>query len=228
MVLKRLAELTTHELMSEFEKAGFEEEFSESLALVKLTIYLVSSGVDPFTFLYNLLVGEATEERSMNVCEFESDTSEDFPSEKPDILVLGIADEVSAGSFIPENFHSTQSAFVIVLEASSPSNDESSRKTLHKSLTQVLGNHLHSAHCWALCFLCECSYRISGNCSSFTCSLISHGSCSCSVCENCAVEMKKERPDGWPPDIPALYHTNWECRETLLLDTYQDKTNNEI
>ena len=52
MVLKRLAELTTDELMSEFEKAGFEEEFSESLALVKLTIYLVSSCVDPFTFLF--------------------------------------------------------------------------------------------------------------------------------------------------------------------------------
>ena len=217
MVLKRLAELTTHELMSEFEKAGFEEEFSESLALVKLTIYLVSSGVDPFTFLYNLLVGEATEERSMNVCEFESDTSEDIPSEKPDILVRGIADEVSAGSFIPENFHSTQSAFVIVLEASSPSNDESSRKTLHKSLTQVLGNHLHSAHCWALCFLCEeCSYRISGNCSSFTCSLISHGSCSCSVCENCAVKTKEKRPDGWPPDIPALYHTMGKWWDTLI------------
>ena len=153
MVPKRLAELTTDELMSEFEKAGFEEEFSESLALVKLTIYLVSSGVDPFTFLYNVPVKEATEERSTSVCEFESDTSEDIPSEKPDILVRGIADEVSAGSFLSETFPSTQSAFVIVLEASSPSNDESSRKTLHKSLTQVLGNHLNSAHCWAFMFI---------------------------------------------------------------------------
>ena len=83
MVLKRLAELTTDELMSEFGKAGFEEEFSESLALVKLTIYLVSSGVDPFNFLYNVPVKEVIEERNMNLCEFVSEVSEDFPREKP-------------------------------------------------------------------------------------------------------------------------------------------------
>ena len=92
MVLKGLAELTTDELMSEFGKAGFEEEFSESLALVKLTIYLVGY---------------------------------------------------------------------------------------------------------------QCS-------------------CSCSVCENWAVKTKEERPDGWPPDIPALSRTmgkRWDTRK------YQEMTN---
>ena len=100
----------------------------------------------PSLSFFNVPVEEATEES-----EFESDASEDFPSEKPDISVLGIADEVSAESFLSETFPSTQSAFVIVLEVTSPSNDESSRKTLYKSLTN--GNHHHSAHCWALCLL---------------------------------------------------------------------------
>ena len=45
--MKRLAELNIDELMSEFGKAGFQGEFTESLALMKLTIYLVSSGLGP-------------------------------------------------------------------------------------------------------------------------------------------------------------------------------------
>ena len=39
---------------------------------------------------------------------------------------------------------------------------------------------------------------------------------SCSVCENCAVKTKEERPDGWPPDNPALYHTIEEWWATLI------------
>ena len=48
------------------------------------------------------------------------------------------------------------------------------------------------------------------------------GSCSCSVCENWAVKTKEERPDSWPPDIPALNHTMgkwWDTRK------YQEMTN---
>ena len=194
--------------MSEFGKAGFGEVFSESPALVKLTIYLVSSGVDPFTFLYNVPVKEVFEERSMNVCEFESEVSEDCPSENPVLSVLAIADELSAGSLISEILPSTESAFVMALDASLLSTDESSRMTVcRKSVTKVLGKHLYSAHCWV---------SFSGTCPSCTCSWGFPGSCSCSVCENCAVKTKEERPDGWPPDNPALYHTMEEWWDTLI------------
>ena len=128
---------------------------------MKLTIYLVSSGVDPFTFLYNVPVKEVIEERSMNVCEFESEVSEDCPSENP-VLSVWVSDELSAGSLKSEILPSTESAFVMALEASLLSTDESSRMTLcRKSVTRVLGNHLHSAHCWV---------SFSGTCPSCTCS----------------------------------------------------------
>ena len=52
MVLKRLAELPTNELMSEFGNQG---EFCKSLAIVKLTIFLVSSGKELFTFLFDIM-----------------------------------------------------------------------------------------------------------------------------------------------------------------------------
>ena len=222
MVLKRLAELTTDELMSEFGKAGFEEEFSESLALVKLTIYLVGSGVDPFNFLYNVPVKEVIEKRSVNLGEFESEVPEDFPTVNPVVLDVGIADEVSAGSFLSEILPSTHSTFVMALEASLSSTDKSSRKTLcRKSVTEVIGRHLHSAHCWVSCSMDkECSVKVSGNCPSCTCPWGYQGSCS--VCENWAVKTKEERPDGWPPDNPALCHTMgkwWDTRK------YQEMTN---
>ena len=47
MIQKRLADLNIDELKSEFGKAGIpiQGDFTESLALVKLTIYLASSTV---------------------------------------------------------------------------------------------------------------------------------------------------------------------------------------
>ena len=79
--MKRLAELNIDELMSEFGKAGFQGEFTESLAIVKLTIYLNGSGLDPFTFQFDISVEELMDDVSMHgVCEIENEASEDIPS----------------------------------------------------------------------------------------------------------------------------------------------------
>ena len=51
MVWKKLEELSSDELRVEFLTAGCEGEFSETYALVMLTIHLVKvMKVDPFTF----------------------------------------------------------------------------------------------------------------------------------------------------------------------------------
>ena len=68
--------------MSEFDKAGNHEELSKSLALVKLAIYLVSIGEDPFTFLFDIAIEEVIEDKNTSVCEFEEEVSKNLPSEK--------------------------------------------------------------------------------------------------------------------------------------------------
>ena len=53
MTEKYLFELTVSELNSELERVGISELNSESEAVIKLTIYLVSVGEDPFIFKFN-------------------------------------------------------------------------------------------------------------------------------------------------------------------------------
>ena len=120
MIQKRLADLNIDELKSEFGKAGIliQGDFTESLALVKLTIYLVSSGEDPFTFLFNIPLEKVAEDRNMNESKFEDEASEDLPSERPVDSGLGSADGVSAGSLNSEILPSTLSSFVMAWESS--------------------------------------------------------------------------------------------------------------
>ena len=48
--MKLLEELSVCELRTALENAGIEGSFSETMGLVKLTMHLVSTGEDPFTF----------------------------------------------------------------------------------------------------------------------------------------------------------------------------------
>jgi len=124
MVLKVLSELAIVELKSEVEKAGNHEVFSESLALVKLTIYLVSIGEDPFTFLFDIPVEEGIEDKNDSICEFEGKESKSLPSEKLFVSSLGIADGVSA-RVLSDVLPSTETGFQMSFEASLSLNDSS-------------------------------------------------------------------------------------------------------
>ena len=52
-MLKRLDELSDRELKVESEKAGLEGQVDEVQCIIKLTIYLVKVGKDPFNFQFN-------------------------------------------------------------------------------------------------------------------------------------------------------------------------------
>ena len=52
MLFKLLSELSNHELRMVFIRAGIQGSFSESQAIVQLTIYLVKIGQDPFTYRF--------------------------------------------------------------------------------------------------------------------------------------------------------------------------------
>ena len=53
-MLKRLDELSERELKVESEKVGLEGQFYEVQCVIKLTIYLVKVGKDPFSFQFNI------------------------------------------------------------------------------------------------------------------------------------------------------------------------------
>ena len=53
-MLKSLDELSEHELKVEYEKAGLEGQFDDVECLIRLTIYLVKVGIDPFSFQFNV------------------------------------------------------------------------------------------------------------------------------------------------------------------------------
>jgi len=53
MIGKKLWEMTVSELNNELEKAGISGSYSESLAVIKLTMFLVSVGEDPSAFQFH-------------------------------------------------------------------------------------------------------------------------------------------------------------------------------
>ena len=58
MIFKLLSELSICELRLVFKRAGRSGLFSESRAIVQLTVYLVSDGQDPFTHRFPILESE--------------------------------------------------------------------------------------------------------------------------------------------------------------------------
>ena len=52
MVCKLLSELSLGELRTEFRRAGLHGDFSEGLAIVMLTVFLIKNGHDPYTFQF--------------------------------------------------------------------------------------------------------------------------------------------------------------------------------
>ena len=54
MLLKRLDELSESEFKFEFEKAGLEGNSDEALCIIRLTMYLVKVGEDPFSFQFKI------------------------------------------------------------------------------------------------------------------------------------------------------------------------------
>ena len=84
---------------------------------MKLAIYLVSIGEDPFTFLFDIAIEEVIEDKNTSVCEFEEEVSKNLPSEKPFVSGLGLADGVSAG-VLSDVLPSTQSGFRMALGTS--------------------------------------------------------------------------------------------------------------
>ena len=54
-MLKRLDELSTNEIADEFDKAGLVGDYKEAELVIRLTIYLVKAGMDPFTFQFDLV-----------------------------------------------------------------------------------------------------------------------------------------------------------------------------
>ena len=213
--MKRLAELNIDELMSEFGKAGFQGEFTESLALVKLTIYLVSSGLDPFTFQFDISVEELIEDGSIRgVCEIAKEASEDIPSEPPFLQGLDLADGESAESlseFLPSN----QSLFVTTLEASLSSFDTSSIISPKFSGSNDNRNCVHLGLGWTSSSVGKkCNPNIPGNRNVYSEFTLFYGidvlGPYSSGCGNCTVKTNEERPVVWPPDLLSVSH-HWEC-----------------
>ena len=216
MIQKRLADLNIDELKSEFGNAGIsiQGDFTESLALVKLTIYLVSSGEDPFTFLFNIPLEKVAEDRNMNESKFEDEASEDLPSERPVDSGLGSADGVSAGSLNSEILPSTLSSFVMALESSVTSTGYSSREFSYSlPCSEINGDCFHLAHCWSSCSEdMSSNYKVEENwqgCSLSVFSSSGSGSCSCCYFEKWAVNTQVERPNVWPLDFLSVSH-HWE------------------
>ena len=54
MLLKRLDELSEDELKFEYERAGLEGNSEEALFIIRLTMYLVKLGEDPFSFKFKI------------------------------------------------------------------------------------------------------------------------------------------------------------------------------
>ena len=101
MTLKRLHELSTSQISAELGKAGIQGDFNESEAIVRLTIFLVGIGEDPFTFLFTPDIATEivsdTEDSILLDCEFANAISENIPELVAGVLVANLADDVSAG-----------------------------------------------------------------------------------------------------------------------------------
>ena len=54
MVFKYLNEMSSSELRTEFERMCSQEVFTESRAIVRLTMYLLGIGKNPFTFKFDI------------------------------------------------------------------------------------------------------------------------------------------------------------------------------
>ena len=67
MVFKQLSELSICELRLVFRRAGRLGLFSESRAIVQLTIYLVSSGQNPFTYRFPILESDVNTSDAIQV-----------------------------------------------------------------------------------------------------------------------------------------------------------------
>ena len=80
MTLRRLHELSTSEISAELGKAGILGDYAKSEAIVRLTIFLVGIGEDPFTFLFGPdiateEVGDSVEIIAMD-CELSIEATE--------------------------------------------------------------------------------------------------------------------------------------------------------
>lgn len=67
MIFKLLSELSICELRLVFRRAGKLGLFSESRAIVQLTVYIVSSGQDPFTYRFPILESEVNTSDAIQV-----------------------------------------------------------------------------------------------------------------------------------------------------------------
>ena len=101
MTLKRLYELSTNQISAELGKSGMQGDFTESEAIVRLTIFLVGIGEDPFTFLFtpDIATDKVSDSKDSILldCEFANEISENIPELVAGVPVANLADDVSAG-----------------------------------------------------------------------------------------------------------------------------------
>ena len=106
MTLRRLHELSTSEISAELGKAGILGDYAKSEAIVRLTIFLVGIGEDPFTFLFGPdiatgEVGDSVEIIAMD-CELSIEATENVQEsvipQHVGVPVAVLADDVSAES----------------------------------------------------------------------------------------------------------------------------------
>ena len=86
-MLKRLDELSNLELKDVFDEAGMDGEFTEAELVIRLTIYLVKVGKNPFTFQFDIVKNP----KSNDVMDVEV-------VESGDVSSPGLADGLSARS----------------------------------------------------------------------------------------------------------------------------------
>ena len=192
MNLKRLDELNLSELFLELDKAGIHGEVNESLAIVKLTIHLVSIREDPFTFLFNLdhelsidedgVIAESILERSVVGREASENVIESVA-----VPVLVLADVVSEIScpLVSSNVVGIADVESSIAVSVTPSSSRQSISLIASRAPLV-------------------STRVSSN-SKGEC-IHNHGNevnfhYSCLSWKYCAMKPKHEKLKMWPPDF---------------------------
>ena len=76
MLFKLLSELSTRELRTAFRRAGKTGTFVESEAIVKMTIFIINIGQDPFT--YRFRISDAEVKNSAAAVKVVEDINSDF------------------------------------------------------------------------------------------------------------------------------------------------------
>ena len=87
MLFKLLSELSTRELRTAFRRAGKTGTFVESEAIVKMTIFIVNIGQDPFKYRFS--ISDAEVKNNSTVVEVVEDMNLDLYKDAHNVPKIG-------------------------------------------------------------------------------------------------------------------------------------------